>query len=156
MAIPHRVGIGSSNWLLAAATLAFAALVMIVPAPAQSSRAGSGEVIAIRELKLKAGVDVEQFEQFVTGTYNPGWEGAVPGMKGYIAKGDRGVQKGNYALFLVFDTEKTRNAIFPEAGGGVSDRFAPFVERPLALNEELDKYIETGALSAYTDYVVLR
>jgi hypothetical protein len=30
------------------------------------------------------------------------------------------------------------------------------LQGPLALNQELDKYIEPGALSAYTDYVVLR
>ena len=156
MASQDRLRIGSATVLVAAATLAFVALVMIVPALAQRSRAGSGEVIAFRELKLKPGVDLAQFEQFVTGTYNPGWEGAVPGVKGYIAKADRGVQKGGYALILVFDTEKTRNAIFPKAGGGASDQFASFVQGPLALNQELDKYIEPGSLSAYTDYVVLR
>ena len=63
MATPHRERIGSSRSLLAAATLAFVALGMTVPAPAQPSRAGSGEVIAIRELKLKNGVDVNQFER---------------------------------------------------------------------------------------------
>jgi hypothetical protein len=156
MAILQAVRIESRSWLLAAATLAFVALVMIVPAPAQPSREQSGEVIAIRELKLKAGIDLNQFEQFVASTYNPAWEGAVPGMKGYIAKGDRGVQKGGYALFLIFDTEKTRNAIFPKAGSGASERFAPMLQKAFALNQELDKFIEPGSLSAYTDFVVMR
>lgn len=156
MTIPQSVGIGSSRSMLAAATLALVPIVMTVPAPAQPSRAGSGEVIAIRELKLNAGVDPGQFEQFVTGTYNPRWEGAVPGMKGYIAKGDRGVRKDGYALILVFDSEKTRNEIFPKAGAGVSERFAPLLEALLTMTQELDKYIEPGSLSAYTDYVVLR
>ena len=156
MELPHKRRIRSSRWLFAFATLAFLALLMTAPTPAQSPRAGSGEVIAIRELKLKAGIDLNQFEQFVTATYNPAWEAAVPGMKGYIAKGDRGVQKGNYVLFLVFDTEKTRNAIFPKVGSGASERFAPLLQKPLGLNQELDKYIEAGALSAYTDYVAMR
>lgn len=153
MAIPLDVRTGSSR---AAATLAFVALVMIVSAPAQSSRAGSAEVVAMRELQLKAGVDPAEFERFVTATYNPAWEGAVPGLRGYIAKGDRGVRNGRYALILIFDTEKTRNAIFPKAGAGASERFAPLLQRPFALNQELDKYVEPGSLSAYTDYVVLR
>ena len=118
MEIPHTRRIRSSRWLLASATLAFVMLVLSAPAPAQPPRAGSGEVIAIRELKLKPGIDAGQFEQFVTRTYNRAWEGAVPGLKAYIAKGDRGVRKDSYALLLIFDTEKTRNAIFPKAGSG--------------------------------------
>jgi hypothetical protein len=140
----------------AAAALTVVALGAILPVFAQSSRAGTGEVIAVRELQLKAGVDVAQFEGFVRSTYNPAWEGAVPGVKGYIAKADRGAQKGSYALFLIFDGEKTRDAIFPKEGGGASQPFAPALQRPLALNQELDKYVEPGTLSVYTDYVVMR
>jgi hypothetical protein len=79
----------------------------MLPALAQPSRARTGEVIAIRELQLKAGADAVQFEQFVRSTYNRAWEGAVPGIRGYIAKADRGAQKGGYALILIFDDEKT-------------------------------------------------
>ncbi len=140
----------------AAAALTVVALGAILPVFAQSSRAGTGEVIAVRELQLKAGVDVAQFEGFVRSTYNPAWEGAVPGVKGYIAKADRGAQKGSYALFLIFDGEKTRDAIFPKEGGGASQAFAPALQRPVALNQELDKYVEPGTLSVYTDYVVMR
>ena len=156
MELPHKRRIRSSRWLFAFATLAFLALVMTAPTPAQSPRAGSGEVIAIRELKLKPGVDASQFEQFSTRTYNPAWEGAVPGLKAYIAKGDRGVRKDSYALILIFDTEKTRNAIFPKAGSGASERFAPLIQGALNLNQELDKFVESGSISAYTDYVVMR
>ena len=128
----------------------------MLPALAQPSRARTGEVIAIRELELKAGADAAQFEQFVRSTYNPAWEGAVPGIKGYIAKADRGAQKGSYTLILIFDGEKTRDTIFPKEGGGGSAAFAPLLQPPLALNQELDKFVEPGSLSVYTDYVVLR
>lgn len=154
MAIAHGVRIGSSIRRLTLALLAIVGLLMIVPALAQSSRAG--EVVAIRELELRTGVDLADFERFTTGTYNPGWEGAVPGMRGYIAKGDRGAQKGSYALVLIFDSEKTRNAIFPKEGGGPSESFTASWQRPLSLNKQLEKYIEPGALSVYTDYVALR
>ena len=126
------------------------------PALAQPSRARTGEVIAIRELQLKAERTPAQFEQFVRSTYNPAWEGAVPGMKGYIAKADRGAQKDSYALILVFDGEKTRDIVFPKEGGGASAAFAALVQPLLALNKDLDKFVEPGSLSVYTDYVVLR
>jgi hypothetical protein len=151
----HRI-ISVLQQPFAVAGLTIVALGAILPVFAQSSRAGTGEVIAVRELELKAGVDAARFEGFVRSTYNPAWEGAVPGVKGYIAKADRGAQKGSYALFLIFDGEKTRDAIFPKEGGGVSQAFASALQRPLALNQELDKYLEPGTLSVYSDYVVMR
>ena len=57
---------------------------------------------------------------------------------------------------LIFDGEKTRDAIFPKEGGGASQAFAPALQRPLAFNQELAKYVEPGTLSVYTDYVVIR
>ena len=156
MAIARKHRIGSWSRVLAVAMAAFVGLITIVPAPAQENRAGNREVVAVRELKLKPGADINEFEQFVTRTYNPAWAAAVPGMRGYIAKGDRGVRKDGYALILIFDTETTRNSIFPKAGSGASEQFAPLLQKPFALNEDLDKYIEPGTLSAYTDYVALR
>ena len=139
--------------MLAASLIAAGALV---PTFAQAPRAGTGEVIAVRELELKAGVDPAQFERFARATYNPGWEGVVPGLKAYIGKADRGALKGGYALILIFDGEKTRDAIFPKEGGGASPTFAPLLKGPFALNQELEKYLEPGALSVYTDYVAMR
>lgn len=139
--------------VLAASVITAGALV---PTFAQAPRAGTGEVIAVRELELKAGVDPAQFERFARATYNPGWEGVVPGLKAYIGKADRGALKGGYALILIFDGEKTRDAIFPKEGGGASPTFAPLLKGPFALNQELEKYLEPGALSVYTDYVAMR
>ena len=128
----------------------------LVPVLAQSARSGTGEVIAVRELQLKASVEVAQFERFARETYNPGWEGAVPGLKAYIGKADRGALKGSYALILIFDAERTRDALFPKEGGGASATFAPMLKQPFALNQELEKFLEPGSLSVYTDYVALR
>ena len=146
---------GSSKWPLALPVLALLACGAMLPAFAQPA-AGKGEVIAVRELQLKAGADPAQFETFVRRTFNPGWAGAIPGMKGYIGKADRGAQKGTYALFFIFADEKTRNTIFPKEGAGVAPAFASRVEKLLALNPELEKFLEPGTLSVYTDYVVMR
>jgi hypothetical protein len=156
MRIQRRRNIGSSICSVALAGLAVTAVGTMLPTFAQPSRARTGEVIAIRELQLKEGADVAQFEQFVRSSYNPAWEGSVPGVKAYIAKADRGAQKGSYALMIVFDGEKTRDTIFPKEGGGASPAFASMLEQPLALNKALDKFIEPGSLSVYTDYIVMR
>jgi hypothetical protein len=148
--------ISCSRWSLTLSAASVIALSALLPLFAQPSKAGAGEVIAVRELELRAGVDMDQFERFVRATYNPGWNGVVPGLKAYIAKGDRGALKGGYALILIFDGEKTRDAIFPKEGGGAAPKFAPTLKGPFALNQELEKYLEPGALSVYTDYVAIR
>jgi len=156
MRIQRRRSIGSSSWSVALAGLTVMTVGTMLPTFAQPSRAKTGEVIAVRELQLKADADTAQFEQFVRSSYNPAWEGAVPGVKAYIGKADRGAQKGSYALIIIFDGERTRDAIFPKEGGGASTAFAPMLEQPLALNKALDAFVEPGSLSVYTDYVVMR
>jgi hypothetical protein len=156
MRTPRRFHISCSRRSLmlgAASIIAVSALVSLF---AQPSRAGGGEVIAVRELELKAGVDTAQFERFARGTYNPGWDGVIPGLNAYIGKADRGALKGGYALILIFDGTTTRDAIFPKEGGGASPKFAPMLKAPFALNQELEKFLEPGALSVYTDYVAMR
>ena len=122
----------------------------------QVARAGTGEVIVVRELPLKPGASVAEFEQFVTATFNPTWDAAAPGLKGYIAKGDRGVKKGAYAFIMIFDSEKTRNAMYPTPGGDVSDTFMPMLEKALGLAVPLEKWVDTRTIDAYTDYVEMR
>jgi hypothetical protein len=125
-------------------------------ASARATRAGTGQVIVLRELELKPGASVAEFEQFVLETFNPLWQGAAPGLKGYIAKGDRGVKKGGYAFVMVFDSEKTRNAIYPTPGGDVSEKFMPMMEKPLGLAAPLEKWVDTSTIGVYTDYVEMR
>jgi len=156
MRIHRGFDISGSRRSLLLAAASVIAVCALLPVFAQPSRAGTGEVVAVRELQLKAGVDGAQFERFVRDTYNPGWEAAVPGLKAYVGKADRGAQKGSYALIFVFDGEKTRDAMFPKEGGGASPTFAPLLKGPSALNQELEKYLEPGSLSVYTDYVAMR
>ena len=125
-------------------------------ASARATRAGTGQVIVLRELELKPGASVAEFEQFVLETFNPAWQDAAPGLKGYIARGDRGVKKGGYAFVMVFDSEKTRNAMYPAPGGDVSEEFMPRMEKPLGLAAPLEKWVDTSTIGVYTDYVEMR
>ena len=148
--------ISGSRRSLALGAAALIVVCALVPLFAQPSQAGARKVIAVRELELKAGVDPGQFEKFAQATYNPGWNAVVPGLEAYIGKGDRGALKGGYALVLIFESEKTRDAIFPKEGGGASPAFAEKLKGAFALNQELEKFLEPGGLSVYTDYVAMR
>ncbi len=148
--------ISSTKRLFAMTLLAIFVLLAVNPASAQSSRAGTGEVIAIRECKLKAGVDSVKFERFIIEKYNPAMEGAFPGMKSFITKVDRGQKKGSYAHFFILDSEKTRHTIVPEEKGKMADWFVPFWEKSEPLRKELNEYMEEGWMATFSDYVVLR
>ena len=156
MFISHEVFLNSTKRLVAIALLLIVGLFAVNSASAQSSRTGTGEVIAIRECKLKAGVDSVKFERFVIEKYNPTMEGAFPGVKSFITKVDRGQKKGSYAHFFIFDSQKTLHAISPEEGGKMADWFVPFWEKSASIRKELDAYLEEGWIAKYSDYVVLR
>ncbi len=156
MFIAQEVFINSTKRLIAFASLVIVGLLAVVSASAQSSRTGTGEVIAIRECKLKAGVDSVKFERFIIEKYNPAMEGAFPGVKSFVTKSDRGQKKGSYAHFFIFDAQKTLHAISPEDGGEMANWFVPFWEKSASIRKELDAYLEEGWIAKYSDYVVLR
>lgn len=156
MSIHHSVILSTTNRLIFVTLLVAVGLFQVDSALAQSSRAGTGEVIAIRECKLKAGVDSVKFERFVIEQYNPAMEGTFPGVKSFITKVDRGQKKGSYAHILIFDSQKTLHAIVPEEGGEMADWFVPFWEKNAPIRKELDEYLEEGWMDVYSDYVVLR
>lgn len=145
-----------SKRLIFIALMLSAGLLAVGSASAQSARAGTGEVIAIRECKLKAGVDSVKFERFIMEKYNPAMEGAFTGVKSFVTKSDRGEKKGSYAHFFIFDAQKTLHAISPEDGGPMASWFVPFWEKTAAIRNELDTYLEEGWMVKRSDYVVLR
>lgn len=156
MSTSHVVFVNSTNRLIAITLLVIVGLMAVDSAVAQSSRAGTGEVIAIRECKLKAGVDSVKFERFIIEKYNPAMEGAFPGVKSFVTKSDRGQKKGSYAHFFIFDSQKTLHAISPEDGGEMASWFVPFWEKSAAIRNKLDTYLEEGWMAKRSDYVVLR
>lgn len=156
MFISHAVFTGFAKRLLASTLFVIVGLLALQSASAQSFRAGTGEVIAIRECKLKAGVDSVKFERFIMEKYNPAMEGAFPGVKSFITKSDRGQKKGSYAHFFIFDAQKTLHAISPEDESEMAKWFVPFWEKTAAIRNELDMYLEEGWMATYTDYVALR
>ena len=156
MTILHKLHSGVATRHLAIALLAIIGLVLAESAIAQSSRAGTGELIGVREIKLKPDVDPAEFDRFVAEEFNPAWEGAMPGVRAYIAKAKRGEKMGSYIHFIIFDSEKTRDLMLPD------DQPVPWaaelLEKLPTFEEEFERYVEGGAgyMETYTDYVVLR
>lgn len=95
----------------------------------------------------------EAFEQFLARavpSVSP-W----PGMKSYVAKGDRGDRAGHYTLIFEFDDVATRNRYFPQP-----DVLGPEAQQHLAawmpFVIEWQQYATwAGSPTVFTDYVVL-
>lgn len=110
------------------------------------------KIISIQYLVLRPGVKAEEFEQFVartTPTIIP-W----PGMRSYVAKGDRGDRDGKYALFFEFDDVETRNHYFPQPDVlGVDAQ--QYLANWLPFIAEWERYTTwAGSPTVFTDYVV--
>lgn len=121
---------------------------------------GPGNVVAIRELTLKEGVDSEEFERFATEEFTPTFDEQVPGVRAFILKGERGDKKGGYSFALIFDSVNTRDYYYPFEHGGEASVPANAMElwRPAheAIFEQLVQYVTgIGEEKNYTDYVVL-
>lgn len=138
------------------ATFVILIFISVTTILAQPQNSGKGEVIAVRFLELKAEVDTTEFEKFARDEYNPALEGTVPGLKEYIAKSDRGINVGSYALILVIDSQIVRDLMFPDKK--TSDWVNKIFEDQnlLSLWDKLNTYVVDGSLSKYNDFVVLR
>lgn len=123
-----------------------------------SLRTGTGEVISIRQIKLKSDVNPDEFEQWVVEYFNPSWEGLIPGMRSFIVTGDtRGNAIGEYAYFIIYDTLKTRNAYIPQEGKTAEWFNELYVNSFRKLHGELLEFLDNPSFyEDYSSWVVLR
>jgi hypothetical protein len=94
------------------------------------------QMIAIRRLKLKQGVSPESFEKFITEKLSHNAY-AAPGIKEYVAKGERGDDVGNYIHILMFDSKTTRDVYFPAPGTNADMPASIKTLRMLPIKEKL-------------------
>jgi hypothetical protein len=119
-----------------------------------------GQVMAVRELKLRKNSTSKVLERFAKEQLAPTFEKYVPGVRCLIMHGERGDNKGKYMLVLLFDSDNTRNFYFPVEGVGEPriPETALKLWRPgqIMLLESLVKYTEPlESQKNYTNYLVL-
>ena len=122
----------------------------------QITYSGKGEVVAVRFLELKDTVNVEDFEKFVVEEFNSTFDGAIPGLKQYISKSDRGIAVDSYAMFMIFDSQIVRNTMIPNKKS--SEWLDAIMEEKnlWSLWNKLGTYVTDESLSNYNDFVELR
>ena len=132
----------------------------IAKLPSASLFTDPGNIVAVRDITLKDGVTVEEFERFAVEEFSPVFEQQVPGVKAFIMKGNRGDKKGSYSYVLIFDSVNTRDFYYPFEHGG--EESVPATSEKLwlpareAIYDKLVKYVDgIGETEGYTDYVVL-
>ena len=134
-------------------------LVIIIngtPLLSQITYSGKGEVVAVRFLELKDTASIEDFEKFVVEEFNSTYDGAIPGLKQYISKSDRGITVDSYAMFMIFDSQIVRNTLIPNKKS-TEWLDAIMEEKNLwSLWNKLGTYVTDESLSNYNDFVELR
>jgi hypothetical protein len=102
---------------------------------------------------LRPGVNAEDFERFVVDEVYPA--GQLPGLQGYLLKGERGDRDGKYLWVLEFDSGETRSRYFP-APDEPSEEFHAYWESTRAVWDKWATLASVpGAPTIYTDYVAV-
>ena len=104
------------------------------------------------EITLKGDVTPEQFEKFYTEEYIPAFEKAMPGVKLFLLKGDRGEYAGKYGILIYFKSLEERNNWIPEPAN-MSEMGKKAVEKLQPLIDEFNEMVTHE--SKYTDWAVL-
>ncbi len=130
------------------------ALVPAVSSPAQPPAGDNARrVVALREITLKSGVNVQEFERYFSDVYARTTAERIPGLQIYLLRGERGDRKDKYLMVWEFDSLVRRNEYFPQPAVA-SERWTQLTQNMPQF--ELDKYLEPAEGDRYTDYLVLR
>jgi hypothetical protein len=116
----------------------------------QSLKKGNLLGFHLEDVKLAAGVTIDQYTDFFINKYIPEYEKAF-GSKVYVAKGIRGEHTNKFAMIIIYDSEATRNKYFKDDGTG-TETGKNASQKLESLNKELAKL---GTFDTkYTDWVV--
>ena len=113
----------------------------------------ANEVICIHDLQIKPGADKKEFEAFVMNEIAPLYN-QMKGQNLYLAKADRGVRKGQYAIIITFKKIEDRDRIYP-LDIGFSEEFTKTFEGKDDLWDKFLSMAEGFDGTTNTDYVVV-
>lgn len=114
----------------------------------------SGNLIGLHTLKtsLKENVAASDFEKFFLEEYKPAAEAALPGVKFFLLKGNRGESQGKYGQIIYFKSLEERDYWIPEPSR-LSEEGKAAVKKFQEVEDKLNEMIEFE--SKYTDWLLL-
>ncbi len=89
-------------------------LVIEAGRPVEKDWLSSGALIGMHFMKLKKGINTDDFEDFIRNTWAPNRSDAVPGSKVFFLKGIRGNHENEYVFMWVIESLETRDQYYPE------------------------------------------
>jgi hypothetical protein len=110
-------------------------------------------VVSVHVLKLKPGIDADEFVSFANSTFLPIYN-KINGIDAFIAKGDRGMLTNNFSLILTFESLKERNRHFTPSGK-YSNEINMMLSQNAKVFEKMGEYLEEGPGVNHTDWVIL-
>jgi hypothetical protein len=112
-----------------------------------------GGVIAIHKMDvtLAAGVNMDQYMDFMINKTIPALNKEVEGVKFFMLEGDRGEGANGLGFMVWYESVEVRNKYWPEESGP-SDQYRAILEKVQPLMDELDK-LRTYT-RVYTEWVI--
>ena len=112
-----------------------------------------GPVVSLHEIEVPSGKEAS-FEALAINRLMPIWQEKVEGMYIYVLKGDRGERKGKYVMAIIFDSLERRDAYFPQADEGPSEKLES-LSAGMWFDEEFESLGISDTGSTYTDYLIV-
>lgn len=109
------------------------------------------EIISIHDLKLKPGVDENEFETFVMNEIAPIYD-QMKGQYFSLGKGYVGQRAGKYSIIITFESVDDRNRIYP-LDVGFSEEFHKAMEGKDAMWKKFRTMAEGFDGVVVTDYL---
>ena len=112
--------------------------------------------IHVQTIKLKPGVTMDQFKEFILKTGIPDFEKNFKGAKAYLLEAVRGENANTVAFMYFFESENLRDMYFKD--GGIDGAFTPLGkeanDKGKAVNEKLAQLVESPSTLTFTDWIV--
>lgn len=127
----------------------------VVAEEQETKTAGLG-LFSVHELRLKPGINHEDFESFMLNEWIPPYN-KLKGLHIYLTRGDRGVRvrTGEYAIVFVWASVEDHDRVYPPSGEVSEDRLRIHKQRGGPQPWEKFQSMSEGLGETFTDYVVI-
>jgi hypothetical protein len=105
------------------------------------------------KVRLKSGVTMEQFTEFMTGEFLPAWEKHYEGVETILLKAIRGAHESEFGWINYYPSEEKMKEFYPEPGKK-SEKAKAAALKMKSVEEQLAKF-GTMRYSGYTTWEVL-
>jgi hypothetical protein len=128
------------------------ALMIMCTVAGQTLTKGSIVAVRVQTVTLQPGITMDQYIEFLTTKYVPGFEKNYPGIKLFVIKGIRGEKKDQIGILWFFESVEVRDKYWPNEIGS-TDLAKEASSNMREINAEAGKY-RASITTVFTDWMI--